>query len=794
MKLYSITLTFLAAAAAVACGPAKFSEKNVDKVFSELTPQEKIHLLVGGKHTEAADSTAVDMIAACDKMIPGCAGYTYPIPRLGIPPVVLADGPAGLRIAATRQGTDRTFYCTGFPIGSLLSSTWDCSLVEEVAAAIGEEVRDYGVDVLLAPGLNLQRNPLCGRNFEYYSEDPLLVGKTAAAYVRGVQSKGVGTSIKHFAANNEEVNRLRSDSRVSPRALRELYLKGFEIAVKEGKPWTVMSSYNLLNGEFAAQRHDLLEEVLRDEWGFDGLVMSDWGGGIDAVKMVAAGNDLLESGRDWQYRELSDGFANGGISPEDIDRSAKRVLRLAARSPRGRGLTYSESPDLKAHAEVARRAATEGMVLLKNDGALPLAAGSTVALFGANSYKLIAGGTGAGDVNKAYIVNLPEGLREDGIVLNPALDAEYRAFVQSEEIRLKPINEARGWWFGTLPYDEMPADRTRSLAVAAAESSDAAVVTIVRQAGEGKDRLLEDDYLLSKTEVDLIKSVSEAFRAKGKKTVVVINAGGIIDTGVIAECADGLLMAWQPGQEAGCAIADVLSGKVNPSGRLPITIPRAYSDVPSSNFPIVKVAEGKNGSYYHSEDKKKTFYDMKDIDYVDYIEDIYVGYRYYSTFGVGVAYPFGYGLSYTDFDQKIVSCKPSGKNGWKVEVRVTNKGNVPGKDVVQLYSSRTAAGNFPSVELKAFGKTGMLGPGETQTVSLAVKASDLASYDESLSAWSAPAGEYVLSIARNAAELIDSATVTLSGDFLEKTGDCFQAVGPKGKGLYIDGGNPLKNN
>lgn len=789
MTAKSLSIPVLAVLA-IACGPLKLNENNIDKVADALSVEEKCHLLIGGDHLELPQPDKVEMIASSQIMLPGSAGFTYPVERLGIPAVILADGPAGLRIESTRKGTDKTFYCTGFPIGSLLSSTWDMPLVEEVAAAIGEEVRDYGVDVLLAPGLNLQRNPLCGRNFEYFSEDPLLTGKSAAAYVRGVQSKGVGTSIKHFAANNEEINRLACDSRVSTRAMRELYLKGFEIAVKEGRPWTVMSSYNRLNGRYTSERRDLLEDVLRGDWGFDGLVMSDWGGGFSAAYMVGAGNDLIEPGNMDHYNTLLDTLRNPDCSQDlkdAVDVSVKRVLKLAARSPKGKNYRFNDTPDLAAHAEIARRAAADGLVLLKNEAALPLSEGNCVAVFGANSYKLMAGGTGAGDVNKAYVINLPEGLEADGICVEPGVDAKYRAFAESEESRLEEINRRRGWWFGKLPYSEMPVG---AIAAEAASRADAAVITIARQAGEGHDRLIDEDYLLRADELKMIKSVSEAFHALGKKVTVIINAGGIMEMNPWQNDVDAVLLAWQPGQEAGYAIADILSGKVCPSGRLPITIPNSYADVPSQNFPQVKVKEGVNGSFHHYL-WGQTVYEQKDIDYIDYLEDIYVGYRYYSTFGVAPAYPFGFGLSYTSFDQKIESCRFNGRDAWKVKVSVTNTGDVAGKDVVMLYSTRACTGNFPAVELRAFGKTSTIQPGGSETVVLEVKISDLASYDEAKSAWTTPAGNYVLSIARNADEFLGCVKVELTKGWEQATSDCLHPVGPEGKGLYIDGGTRL---
>ena len=386
-------------------------EDNVEEILKTMTNEEKVTLLVGGPGS----------------LVPGAAGYTREIERLGIPMTVLADGPAGLRIKPTREGTEETFYCTGFPTSTLLASSWDPELVETVTTAMGNEVLEYGVDVLLAPGMNLHRNPLCGRNFEYYSEDPLLSGKMAAAYIRGVQKNGVGTSAKHFAVNNQETNRLENDARVSNRALRELYLKNFEIAVKEGKPWTVMSSYNKLNGEYTQQKHGLLTTVLRDEWGFDGIVMTDWGVKDGTVKSAKAGNDLMEPGRQVEIDRILAAVNEGSISQEELDRNVRRMLQYIVKTPHFKGYKFSNKPDLKAHAVVARKAAEESIILLRNEcNTLPLKGDEKVALYGLTSVDFFGIGTGSGEVNTKHIVNMQEAMTEAGFTLDENLAEFYR--------------------------------------------------------------------------------------------------------------------------------------------------------------------------------------------------------------------------------------------------------------------------------------------------------------------------------------------------------------------------------
>ncbi len=726
----------MAAAMAVlsACGPGvpQLGKSSLDEVIGAMTLEEKAHLVVGTGMAGFSGDSAV--IGATRKLVPGAAGTTYPIERLGIPAVVLADGPAGLRIDPKREGDSATYYCTHFPIGTLLASTWDQELVESVGQSIGNEVLEYGADVLLAPALNIHRNPLCGRNFEYYSEDPLVSGKIAAAYVRGVQSNGVGTSIKHFAVNNQETNRMAMDAHVSPRALREIYLKGFEIAVKESAPWTVMSSYNYLNGVYTSENKELQTTMLRDEWGFKGMVMTDWFGGKDAVAQMVAGNDMLQPGLPKQYEAIVKGVQDGALDEAILNQNVKRILEMILQTPRFKGYEYSNKPDLKAHAAVTRQSATEGMVLLKNDnGALPLAADvKNVALFGCTSYDFIAGGTGSGNVNRAYTVSLLDGLKNAGYVVDEALKNSYEAYLKAEKERLSKDKKE---WF-------MPDTRPAEMAVSAqvireqAAKADVALVTLGRTSGEFLDRMVAD-FNLTKEEQNMLKAVSDVFHAAGKKVVVVLNIGGVIETASWKSAPDAILCAWQAGQEGGNSVADVLSGKASPSGKLTMTFPVKFEDAASSdNFPI----DMRVSTDLMNKGGKKN--DVKNVDYTNYEEDIYVGYRYFDTFGKQVSYPFGYGLSYTTFAYDKAAVKAD-NGAYTVSVEVKNTGKVAGKEVVQLYvSAPDAAANKPEKELKAFAKTKELKPGEAVVVTLKVNADDLASYDEAASAWVVTPGNY----------------------------------------------------
>ena len=710
---------------------------------------------IGGFTLPPSDPDAYNI----PEKVPGAAGRTHAIPRLGIPSITVSDGPAGLRIDPKRPNDPNTYYATAFPVATLLASTWDTAMVKKVGDAFGNEIREYGVDVILGPALNIHRNPLGGRNFEYYSEDPLIAGSMTAAIVQGIQSNGVGTSIKHYAANNQETNRNSINTIVSERTMREIYLKGFSIAVKKSQPWTVMSSYNRLNGTYTSERNDLLTTILKNEWGLKGFVMTDWFGGKDAVAQMNAGNDLLMPGNPNQSEAIVDAVNKGTLSIKQLDANVERILKVILKSPTFLGTKYSDKPDLAGHAAVARLAASEGMVLLKNDGqSLPIANSKKVALFGNTSYNLIAGGTGSGDVNKAYTVSLLQGLQNAGYALQTSLVNNYTDYIAKAKAKQpKQVN----FFAPPPPIAEMDIISNISNV---ADTADIAIVTIGRNAGEGADRKLEADYYLSNAEKGIISSVSNTFHAKGKKVIVVLNIGGVIETASWKDQVDGILLAWQPGLEGGNAIADIISGKVNPSGKLATTFAVNYKDEPTAkNFP---------GKEFPLPAGEKPNMMMGKPSEVTYSEGIYVGYRYYDSFKVNPSYEFGYGLSYTTFNISDVSLSSKDfKGSITVKATVKNTGSLAGKQVVQLYlSAPTQVIDKPVQELKGFVKTGIINPGESQTVTFTLTAADLASFQTDKSAWIADAGEYKVKVGTSSRNTENAVTFSLAKDIVtEKT-------------------------
>ena len=729
----------------------KLQADNVDEVLKAMTLEEKAMLVVGGNR-QIASTDNNGMIGGHAKRVPGAAGTTQAIPRLGIPSTVLTDGPAGVRINPKRDNDPNTYYCTGFPVGTALACTWNTQLVEEVGKCIGNEVLEYGCDVLLAPGMNIHRSPLCGRNFEYYSEDPLVTGKIAAAYVRGVQSQGVGTSVKHYAGNSQETNRMGVDEVMSQRALREIYLKGFEIAVRESAPWTVMSSYNRLNGPFTQENRELLTTILRDEWGFDGIVMTDWTGLRNTAAQIQAGNDLMEPGADSQIKDIIDKVKSGVLAESDLDICVKRILQYLVKTPAFRSYSYSNKPDLKAHADVTRRSATEGMVLLKNEGeTLPMSSTKTVSVFGITSYDFIAGGTGSGDVNKAYTIDMMQGLTEAGLKVNSKLSNLYKSY-QAYQQSITAASPARGGWFwGKAVLPELAV--SRPVINVQAQESDLAIITLGRQAGEGSDRHEEGDFTLTDVERQLITDVCNAFHLANKPVVVVLNMGNVIETASWKSMPDAILLAWQPGQEGGYSVADVLTGKAYPSGKLTMTWPNNLIDLPSSSsYPNVRQAAARGRG-----NNKVEFQD-----YTKHLEGINVGYRYFTTSKKEVSYPFGFGLSYTTFSYSKPVVKAS-KNGLTASITVTNTGKRAGKEVVELYVSAPAGGlEKPSCELKAFAKTKELQPKQSETLTMELSLYDLASYNESTQSWETAAGKYTISFGASVDDIRATASFNLS--------------------------------
>ena len=689
------------------------NEASIDETVKAMTLDEKTQLVIGSGYPGPN----------------GVAGATHAIPRLGIPSIILSDGPAGVRIGGFFAGAAPR-YATAFPIPSLLSATWDVDQVAKVAKAMGRESREYGVDILLAPGVNIQRDPLGGRNFEYYSEDPFLAGTVGTAFINGIQSMGVGASIKHFAANNQETNRTTMNAVISERALREIYLPAFEMAVKQAKPWTVMSSYNAVNGVFVTQNYYLLTHILRKEWGFDGLVMSDWWAVKNPVEALKAGNDLIMPGvyrgplpmpeliKDVYTKAsaptpdlLKTTVQNATLSEKVLDSCVYNILKVIVKTPTFKGeykdIDYKRKTSLTKQtaaegARIDREVAAEGMVLLKNKNhALPFKRVTTIGVAGQNAIVdlnhnklgIIIGGGGSSQVNvePKDVVSLVQGLKNARYVVVNSINGK---------------KAAEGLSAGDAAY--------------LAKTTDIGLVSIGRASTEGEDR---PDMNMKPEEVQLIKTLSNAYHKESKKLVVVLNIGAPIEVVSWRDYADAILLAWQPGQEGGNAIADILSGKVNPSGKLPVTFPAKYKDVPSyGNFP------GNTAT-----------------NTVHYAEGIYVGYRYYDTKGIEPAYAFGYGLSYTNFtynNLKLTSTKVDLEKDEPliVSVDVSNTGNVLGKEVVQLYiHDERSSLERPYKELKGFEKI-LLKPGETKTVTFTLDKRALSVYDEASKNWTAEEG------------------------------------------------------
>lgn len=733
-------------AAGVDARPPRLGVDPLPQVIAALTPEEKIDLVVGVGMSLAGLPLPPEMQGPADgpmgPRVPGAGGMTRAVPRLGIPSIVLADGPAGLRISPRREGETRSYHATAFPVATLLASSWDTTLIERVGAAMGAEARDYGIDVLLAPALNIHRNPLGGRGFEYYSEDPVISGRMAAAAIRGIQSTGVAATPKHLVANEHEWNRYTIDVQVAERPLREIYLRAFEIAVREGRPQALMTSYNRLNGLYTSQSPRLLDGVMRGEWGYEGLVMTDWYGGDDPVAQLRAGNDLLMPGTGVQQRVLREALARGTLKSADLDRNVAEILTLVLRSPTFRGVRATDAPDLEGHAKLAREAAASGMVLLRNvGGVLPLPRSRRIALFGNASYDAIIGGSGSGAVAAARAVSLAEGLRASGYTVDAAVAEGYATFIDETRRKTPPRSPLS-------PPQRFPERSVSAAAIeSAAQRADVAVVTIGRRSGEFADLSRELDFELQAGERELLERLSRAFRERGKNVVVVLNIGSVMETASWRGFADAILLAWQPGQEGGHAMADVLSGTVAPSGRLATTFPLRWEDVPSSKgFPgttLLGPDPAARGILAGVDRRAEVRYD----------EGLAVGYRH----DAPVAYSFGFGLSYTQFlHSRLRVERVADEGGVRVSATITNTGRSPGREVVQVYvspPSGAGAGARLGRELRAFTKTPTLAPGQSVAIELQLSLRDFALFDETQRAWVVPAGTQEVSLGSAVADI-----------------------------------------
>lgn len=792
--VYTIILGLAILGQTRAAAQPKLRTDNIDEVIAAMTLEEKVNMLTG-QGVGWGNS---------DAKFPGNAGWTYAIPRLGVPAIYFGDGPQGINIDAFREYDATDYSCVHYLSGSALANSWDVDAAQQIGAAIGYETRERGMDVVLGPAINIHRNLLGGRVQEYYSEDPHLNGKMAAAWIKGAQSQGVGVSLKHFAANNQETNRVRMDTRASVRTLREIYLKGFEIAVKESDPWTVMSSYNYINGVHASENKELLTDLLRTEWGFKGAVISDWGAVRLQVPAILAGLDQIESGWDRDRKALLDAIADGSLPIETVDAGVKRMLELVVKCPGFKNYAYSNDIDRDAHRTLLRRIAAESMVLLKNENdLLPLGKGTKIALYGCTSYDFIPANMGVGGTNIGeYHITLVEGLRKAGFEVYKPLMRQYKSHVamQKDLIEQKYAGNNNIYYLEKRPEELIPSDKeperhgpgelTGDMAMVnwggpmggggfvklsqTVSDTDIAIITLGRTTGEHADRKAPE-YALTSKERELIETVSSAFHAAGKRVVVLINTPTAIETASWRDMADAILYVCQPGERAGESVADALSGAVNPSGRLADTWEIAYGDAPADkNFPFDYVEDRDNQP---SPSDDPTFV-TRNVDFTYYEEGVYVGYRYFTTAKKPVAYPFGYGLSYTSFAYDNLSVVPTDE-GFKVTVKVTNTGKVAGKEVVELYVT-APKGKIakPARELKGFAKTSNLLPGESQTVTIEVSNYELASYNEKACSWIADKGSYIFCVGKNANEMILSASAKLPKALSWKTLDILK---PQGK-------------
>lgn len=638
---------------------------------------------------------------------------TKAVERAGVPSIVLTDGPHGVRLqreSADHLGLADSIPATCFPPAVGLGASFDTELLERVGVALGEEAKTEGVGVLLGPGINIKRSPLCGRNFEYLSEDPIVSGILGSALVRGLQSQGVGTSLKHFAANNQEHDRMRSSSDVDPRPLREIYLRGFQRVVEDEQPWTVMCSYNKLNGVYTSENPWLLNTVLRDEWGFTGVVVSDWGAVNDRVAGVAAGLDLEMPSSDGRTdAELVAAVRAGELDEAVLDLAALRTVELALKAQAG--ADANASYDVDAHHALAREAAARSIVLLKNESELlPLAASASVAIIGEFARTPRYQGAGSSMINPT---KLDTALEEIGVL------AEQSSF-------------AAGF---TLDGDNSNAAALRDEAVAAAAAADVAVVFLGIPAAEESEGFDREHIELPAVQLELL----DAVLAVNPRTVVVLSNGGVVRLGDFEARVPAILEGWLLGQAGGGATADVLYGVVNPSARLSETFPVRIEDSPAYlEFP------GEHG-------------------HVRYGEGLFVGYRWYDARKIAVQYPFGHGLSYTTFAYSGLELTADAA-GITATVTVTNTGSRDGREIVQLYTGLDASSvQRAPQELKGFASV-ELAAGESRTVSITARREDLTYWDTRIDQWIVESGEYTVAVGASSRDIRESGTVTVEGD------------------------------
>ena len=661
--------------------------KDIQSIISQMTLEEKAALCTGASHWT-----------------------TTPVERLGVPEMVVSDGPHGVRrVPDVNSIAMESLPATCFPTASCLASSWDVDLIRKMGEALAEECIALNVDVLLGPGANMKRSPLGGRNFEYFSEDPYLAGEMAASIINGIQSKGVGTSLKHYAANNQEFQRFSISAEVDERTLREIYLAAFEKAVKQAQPWTVMCSYNKVNGTFASEHHYLLTEILKNEWGFEGLVVSDWGAVRDRVAALKGGLDWEMPGpQERRVKAVVEAVRSGELDEALLDESVRRILRIVFKA---RETPKTGTFDVDAHHELASKIASEGMILLKNNGLLPLKGQQHIAVIGRAAENAHFQGGGSSHINPTKVA------------------------VPFKELQAQAGNAELTYAEG-YPTDNSFHQDMIDQAVTLAQSADVAVLYIALptfKESEGYDRT---DLDLTEQQVALIKAVSKI----QPNTVVVLNNGAPVAMSEWIEGVAAVPEGWMMGQAGGVAIADVLFGKVNPCGKLAETFPLKLSDTPAQlNWP------GGAGK-------------------VQYGEGLFIGYRYYDAKEMPVLFPFGHGLSYTTFaytNPKVSAKTFKDADGVTVTVDVTNTGKVAGKEIVQLYVHDQKSGLVrPEKELKGFAKV-ELQPGETKSVSIRLDFRAFAYYHPEYKQWITEDGDFDLLIAASAFDIHRTLTVTL---------------------------------